>query len=150
MQLRSFGILLKDVSRLSSRYFERHLGELGLTLDQCKVLARLEHEEGMTQTQLAECTDMDPMTLVRVLDRMEQEGLLERRRHEQDRRVRQIYLLPAAQVQMAKMWQLVEQVRGETLRQFSDLEKETFMSYLQRMRSTLHELLQAESGQEEA
>ena len=141
MQLRSFGILLKDVSRLSSRYFERHLGSLGLTLDQCKVLARLEHEQGMTQTRLAECTDMDPMTLVRVLDRMEQEGLLERRRHELDRRVRQIYLLPAAQAQMERMWQLVERVRGETLRDFSEAEREHFMGYLQRMRATLHTLL---------
>ena len=150
MQLRSFGILLKDVSRLSSRYFERHLGALGLTLDQCKVLARLEYEQGMTQTQLAECTDMDPMTLVRVLDRMEQEGLLERRRHEQDRRVRQIYLLPAAQEQMERMWRLVERVRGETLCDFSDAEKERFMGYLQRMRSTLHTLLKDDEPAGEA
>src|SRR5450759_1266799 len=76
---RHFGFLLKDVSRLYSRNFERHATELNLTLAQCKVLSYLQRNEGISQVRLAYLTDTDPMTLVRILDRMERDGLIERR-----------------------------------------------------------------------
>jgi MarR family transcriptional regulator for hemolysin len=62
---RTFGFLLKDTSRRYVGRFEQRARSLGLTLPQCKVLVYLANNEGMSQTQLAELTDLEPMTLVR-------------------------------------------------------------------------------------
>jgi MarR family transcriptional regulator, transcriptional regulator for hemolysin len=93
---RRFGFLLRDVARLYGQRFERHAAALGLTIAQCRALLRLADCEGVSQVQLAELTELDPMTLVRILDRMEAEGLLERRRDPRDRRVRCVYLTSKA------------------------------------------------------
>jgi MarR family transcriptional regulator for hemolysin len=102
---RRFGFLLKDVTRLYVQRFEQHAAALGLTLAQCKALMRLADCEGVSQVRLAELTDLDPMTLVRILDRMEAEGWLERRRDPRDRRVRCLYLT-------AKAKPLLDDIRG--------------------------------------
>ena len=77
--IRNLGFLLKDVSRLWVRYFTQHADQLGLTLTHAKVLVFLSRNEGTTQARLAEICDTDPMTLVRTLDRMQNDGWLERR-----------------------------------------------------------------------
>jgi DNA-binding MarR family transcriptional regulator len=89
---RRFGFILKDVSRLYVQRFEQHAASLGLTLAQCRALLRLAECEGASQVKLAELTDLEPMALVRILDRMEAEGWLERRVDPRDRRVRCLYL----------------------------------------------------------
>jgi DNA-binding MarR family transcriptional regulator len=89
---RRFGFLLRDVTRLYVQRFEQHAAALGLTLAQCKALMRLADCEGVSQVRLSELTDLDPMTLVRILDRMESEGWLERRKDPRDRRVHCLYL----------------------------------------------------------
>src|ERR1700731_5393 len=90
--LRTFGFLLKETSRLYVERFEQRAGALGLTLPQCKVLVFLADHEGISQMQLAELTELEPMTLVRVLDRTESDGWLERRNDPADRRARRLYL----------------------------------------------------------
>src|SRR5882757_10469451 len=94
--LRNFGFLLKDVSRLSNLNFEREAASLGMTLAQCKVLIYLQRNQGVSQVRLAELTGTDPMTLVRILDRMESDGWVERRQDPADRRARRLYLKDAA------------------------------------------------------
>lgn len=76
---RNFGFLLKDLSRRYVLRFEQRARDLSLTLPQCKVLVRLETNEGMSQARLAELAEVEPMTMVRIIDRMEADGLLERR-----------------------------------------------------------------------
>src|ERR1700722_17674602 len=90
--LRTFGFLLKDTSRLYVQRFEQRAAALGLTLAQCKVLIYLANHEGISQVQLAELTDLEPMTLVRTLDCLESQGRLERRNDPADRRARRLYL----------------------------------------------------------
>src|SRR5260370_41846414 len=91
---RTFGFLLKDTSRLYAQRFEQRASALGLTLPQCKVLVYLANHEGISQVQLAELTDLEPMTLVRTLDCLESHGWLERRNDPADRRSRRLYLKP--------------------------------------------------------
>ena len=91
-KLRDFGFLLKDLSRRYVLRFEQHAREISLTLMQCKVLAHLEKNEGASQARLAELTDIEPMMMVRILDRMEADKLLERRPDPADRRARRLYL----------------------------------------------------------
>src|SRR5579863_7443561 len=92
----TFGFLLKDVTRLYVQRFEQRAAVHGLTLPQCRALVYLANDEGISQIQLAELTDIEPMSLVRILDRMETEGLVERRPDPADRRARCLYLKPKA------------------------------------------------------
>ena len=77
---RSFGFLVHDVARLFGRRFnQRALLFLGLTRAQCKVLGYLARNEGINQAGLADLLEIKPMTLVRQIDRMEEDGWIERR-----------------------------------------------------------------------
>src|SRR5215813_14144982 len=96
----SWGYLIKDVSRLHSKRFEQRAGAFGLTLPQCRALLYLSQDEGITQAQLAAVTDIEPMTLVRMLDRMEADGWLERRGNPSDRRTRHLYFKAKGRAQL--------------------------------------------------
>jgi DNA-binding MarR family transcriptional regulator len=111
--LRTFGFLLKETSRLYVERFEQRAGVLGLTLPQCKVLVYLADHEGISQAQLAELTDLEPMTLVRTLDCLESHGLLERRSDPADRRARRLYLKPKGKPLLDDIWHLVALTRRE-------------------------------------
>lgn len=140
-RLQTFGFLVKDVSRLSAANFERHAVELGLTLAQCKVLAYLHRHEGVSQIQLAELTDTDPMTLVRILDKMEADGWIERRAHESDRRARKLFLRKPAQPVVDRIWEIADRARSEALAGLSARERDKLMSLLERVHGNLVELV---------
>jgi len=136
-RLRNFGFLLKDVSRRYVLRFEQRAGEISLTLSQCKVLARLETNEGVSQARLAELTEIEPMTMVRILDRMEADSLLERRPDPADRRARSLYLTARAKPLLEQIWHLSELTRAETFAGISRSERELFMSLLERMHANV-------------
>jgi DNA-binding MarR family transcriptional regulator len=131
---RRFGFLLKDVSRLYVQRFEQHAAALGLTLPQCKALVRLADCEGVSQVRLAELTDLDPMTLVRILDRMESEGWLERRRDPRDRRVRCLYLTSAAKPLLDDIRHLIDVTWEEAFAGISKQKSELVMELLDTVR----------------
>jgi len=84
---RAFGFLVHDVARLFGRRFnQRALLFLGLTRAQCKVLGYLARNEGINQAGLADLLEIKPMTLVRQIDRMEEDGWIERQPQPGDRR----------------------------------------------------------------
>src|SRR5207244_12053677 len=84
---RSFSFLVHDVARLFGRRFnQRALLFLGLTRAQCKVLGYLARNEGINQAGLADLLEIKPMTLVRQIDRMEEDGWIERQRQPGGRR----------------------------------------------------------------
>jgi len=116
-RVRNFGFLAKDVSRLSAKLFERHARDraLALPMSQCKVLALLARHEGISQARLADLTETDPMTLVRTLDRMQQDGLIERRADPADRRAHRLYLLALSQGEREQLVELLERVHGTLL-----------------------------------
>lgn len=88
--------LCNDVSRLFRKRFTVLSRSTGATGTQWRVLLLLEREPGMTQAMLAEHMDVEPITACRMADRLEQAGLVERRKSASDRRVRQLYLTEAA------------------------------------------------------
>jgi DNA-binding MarR family transcriptional regulator len=136
-KLRNFGFLVRDVSRLCAKRFERNARELELTLPQCKVLAHLSRNEGISQARLAELTETDPMTLVRTLDRMQQDGWIERRADPVDRRAHRLFLLEAAKPIVERIWKFAEQTRSEALEVLSPSERELLVDLLERVHGTL-------------
>jgi MarR family transcriptional regulator for hemolysin len=139
-RLRNFGFLLRDVHRLYAKHFERYAREIELTLPQCKVLGHLSRNEGISQARLAELTDTDPMTLVRTLDRMQQDQWIERRPDPEDRRAHRLYLREAARPIMARMWKLADQARQEALSALSVAEREQLLELLERVHGALLQL----------
>jgi len=132
-RLRNFGFLLKDVSRRYVLRFEQHAAELSLTLVQCKALTHLEKNEGASQARLAELTDVEPMAMVRILDRMEVDGVLERRPDPDDRRARRLHLTAKAKPLLDEIWRLAALTRAETFAGVARAEREAFMNVLERL-----------------
>ncbi|HEY1724026.1 MAG TPA: MarR family transcriptional regulator [Steroidobacteraceae bacterium] len=139
-RLRNFGFLVRDVYQLYAKHFERRAREIDLTLSQCKVLGHLSRNEGISQARLAELTDTDPMTLVRTLDRMQQDEWIERRPDPEDRRAHRLHLRDKARPIVSRMWKLADQARHEALGPLSQSEREQLLDLLERVHGTLLQL----------
>jgi MarR family transcriptional regulator for hemolysin len=133
----NFGFLLKDVSRLYTRRFEERAEALGLTLPQCKALAYLAKNEGVSQKRLAELIDVDPMSLVRILDRMQADGWVERRSDPDDRRARCLCLTEKAKPLVDEIWRLAGETRAETLHGLESEDRTRLMDLLERLHANL-------------
>jgi DNA-binding MarR family transcriptional regulator len=133
-KFRDFGFILKEVSRLYTRRFEQRARILGLTLPQCKVLVYLAKNEGVSQAKLAELTELEPMSLVRILDHMEEEGLLERRASALDRRARSLFLMPKAKPIEDSIWSISDTTRGEAFAGISAQDAARFIAVFEQIR----------------
>ena len=131
------GFALKTATRLYSMNFERHARELGLTLSQCRVLVHLSRSEGLSQARLSECTETDPMTLVRVLDRMEQEDWIERRPDPADRRAHCLYLKDAAKPVLARIEKIADRAKKEALAGIAVADCESLIRLLHQIQQNL-------------
>ena len=100
---RTLGFLVSDISRLLRRNMDRRLQSLRLTQAQWRAIVHLSRSEGMTQTMLAESLEIQPITLTRLIDRMESAGWVERRTHPLDRRAVQLYLTDQSQPILEEM-----------------------------------------------
>jgi MarR family transcriptional regulator for hemolysin len=130
-RFKNVGYLLKDVSRRYVARFERHAAEVSLTLMQCKVLLHLSRNEGVSQVRPCELTDVEPMMMVRILDRMEADKLLERRPDPDDRRARRLYLTRKAAPILDEIDRISELTRGEIFAGVSKTEREAFLKVLE-------------------
>src|SRR5258706_16085422 len=142
--LRNFGFLVREVSSLSTLNFERHSGDLGLTLPQCKVLAYLQRSEGISQKRLAELTDTDPMTMARTLERMEADGWIERKPDPEDRRARQLFLKPPGLRLLQDIWRVADRARTDAMAGLSPTDRSQLMSLLEPGRWNLNTVLTAD------
>lgn len=133
MQQRNFGFLLKDVSRRQVQRFEEHARALSLTLVQCRTLVRLSENEGASQARLAVLADVEPMTMVRTLDRMEADGLVERRVDPADRRARRLHLTARGRPLVEEIWKLSDRTRAELFAGIGARERHAFMDVLERI-----------------
>ncbi len=93
----SIAALVGDLSRLMRRSFNRHVRNTGLTYPQWRAIVLLSKEQGINQTVLAERMDVQPISLARLIDRMEAAGWIERNPDPRDRRAVQLFLTDKAQ-----------------------------------------------------
>ena len=112
---RAFGFLVHDVSRLIKRRFERRARQIGLpiTRQQAAVVLNIAGNEGVSQAEVAAWLGVEPIALVRMLDKLHEEGLVERRPHPTDRRVRTLWLTPAARPVVAQILAINKAIREE-------------------------------------
>ena len=110
-----FSMTLGRVSRRWRTRLDERLRHLGLTQARWHALLRLDLDGPMAQHQLAECLQVERPTLVRLLDGLERQGLVERRSVEDDRRIRCVHLTVKAKPLLKEISHISEQLRHELL-----------------------------------
>lgn len=138
---RSIGFVLHDTARLlGKRYDQRaRARSLGLTRSQCQVLIYLASHEGINQSGLADLLDIEPISLARLIDRMEQAGWVERRPDPADRRARRLFVSGKAKPIFDQILAVGRDNRAEALAGFSEAEREQLLDLLLRVRRNLTE-----------
>jgi DNA-binding MarR family transcriptional regulator len=96
-------IVLNDVARLMRTRVDQAARAYGMTRAQWIILARLDRQPGMSQNELATICEVEPITVGRLIDRLEARGMVERRNDPSDRRIRRLHLLPAARPMLAEI-----------------------------------------------
>ena len=140
---RTLGFLVADVARLLRRSMDRRLQSLGLTQAQWRAIVHLSHSEGMTQATLAERLEIQPITLTRLIDRMQSAGWVERRTHPLDRRAVQLYLTPQSQPILEQLHALGAATLHEATRGVTPRAQRQLLSTLEHLK---HNLIAAETA----
>ena len=133
----SLGFLLADASRLMRRAFERQITGSNLTLSQARALAHVARNEGCRQVELAEQLEVKPITLARLLDQLEQAGLVERRPDPDDRRAYRLHLRSQADQALADIRVAGAAILAEALQGISTEEEAALANALRKMRANL-------------
>ena len=140
----TLGFLLHEVARLLRRRFEQNARDSGLTRSQWQVLAYLANNEGINQSGLADLLEIEPITLGRIIDRLQTRGLIERHPDPFDRRVWLLHLTPAARPKLAQLRRLGEVTRGEALAEVPEADTECFLKTLQTLKANLADACDAQ------
>ena len=134
---RSFGFLMHDVSRLLRKTFDRHARAIGLTRAQWRVLAHLSRNEGIKQAGLAEILEIKPITLARLLDRLDAHGWVERRPDPKDKRARRLFLTNKGRSIIRELRVVALSVREEALSGLTDSEQDLLIDQLRAVKENL-------------
>jgi DNA-binding MarR family transcriptional regulator len=111
-----------ETSHALRRAFDRKAAEVGVTRAQWRVLAHLGRGPGQRQVELAERMDIEPITLCRMIDRLEESELVERQRDPADRRAWRLFLTPKAEPLVERLHALADDLTAEA---FAGLDRST-------------------------
>jgi MarR family transcriptional regulator, transcriptional regulator for hemolysin len=134
---RTLGFLVSDNARLLRRSMDRRLQSLGLTQAQWRAIVHLSRSEGMTQAALAESLEIQPITLTRLIDRMQSAGWVERRTHPLDRRAVQLYLTPQSQPILEEMHARASDTLNDATRGVAPRALRQFIATLEQIKQNL-------------
>jgi len=119
------------------RSFDRRAAALGTTRAQWKVLFRLTRAPGLRQVELAELLDVEPITLCRIIDRLEESGLVERSQDPDDRRARRLHVTAQARPIVEKLQALASELAGEAFAGVDPEDVETTRRVLAQVRENV-------------
>jgi DNA-binding MarR family transcriptional regulator len=139
----NFLFTLAELQRLMRAYADKTAARYGITRAQWAVLAKVERNEGMKQTELAEQMEMQPITLTRLIDKLCDAGWIERRGDEADRRVNRLYLKQAAKPLLAKLAGLRAEITTTALDGIAAADAELLMSQLEDIKENVRNALQS-------
>ncbi len=133
----SLAFLLSDAARLLRRRFDARARALGVSRAQWQVLFALSRQEGSNQTTLADHLEVETITLCRMVDRLAEAGLVERRANPADRRAWRLYLTEAAHPLLDQLRQVGEAVVGDALDGIDESVRDALTEGLSRLRNNL-------------
>lgn len=142
----NFAFEVAETAQVLRREFDRRAAALGVTRAQWRVLARLARHDGQRQVELADALDVEPITLCRMIDRLSDAGLVERRRDDEDRRAWRIHLTPVAQPVLRRLLALGETFLGDALDGITAEEQARVRDVLARVRGNFTDSGRAARG----
>ena len=134
---RRVGTVLAQVARLMRRAFDERAREIGVTRPQWLVLSVLQRHEGIKQGGLAEILEVEPITAGRMIGRMQEAGLVERREDSTDRRARRLYLTDRGREIIERLQPLAVETSDEALKGVSAQDKKQLSRILEMMLENL-------------
>jgi MarR family transcriptional regulator for hemolysin len=137
-----FIFALAETHRLLRSYAAKEVAACGLTRNQWAVLAKVERCEGMKQADLADLLEMQPITLTRLVDRLCDSGLLERRLDATDRRVNRLHLTAAARPLLIELAVLRGDITKTALAGLDATSIQLLVAQLDQVKSNLREAVQ--------
>jgi DNA-binding MarR family transcriptional regulator len=128
---------IAETSHAMRRFYDRRVAQLGVTRAQWRVIAILGHNPGMKQVELADRLDVEPISTCRIIDRLEEAGLVERQRDPSDRRAWRLSLTAKAEPIRARLSELAEEMSQEAFFGLSEQQLETMGAVLARVRENI-------------
>lgn len=129
--------LFRDASRAFSRRFEQRTRDHGLSTTQWRLLGTILRDGPMTQAALADRLDVEPISVSRLIDRMEQAGWVRRDPHPDDRRARLIVATELAVQAATPVRHIADDIAAEALSHLTEDERRAFLIALARIVRTL-------------
>ena len=117
--------------------FDRRASAMGATRAQWKVLFKLSRKPGLRKVELAEMLDVEPITLCRIIDRLEESGLVERSKDPDDRRAWLLHVTAQAQPVIENLRALAAELAGEAFAGIDPRDVETTRQVLARVRENV-------------
>ncbi len=129
----SLGYLVNRAARLMAQQLADELRPAGIGIGQWAVLLHLWSRDGMSQAELSRVVAIEPPTMVRTIDRMVRDRLVERRSDERDARISRIYLTERGRSIHDELISKAVGVNERSLSRFTASERETLIGLLQRL-----------------
>jgi DNA-binding MarR family transcriptional regulator len=142
-----FLFTLGELFRLTRLYADKQAARYGITRAQWAVLARVERTEGLKQTELAEQMEMQPITLTRLIDKLCDNGWIERRGDETDRRVNRLYLRKAARPLLGKLSGLRSEITTTALEGINAADAHRLLTQMEAIKENLRNAIQNPAGE---
>jgi MarR family transcriptional regulator for hemolysin len=139
---REIAVSVMDVARMLRTYADQLARQFGISRAQWVVLIRLDRSEGLKQSELADILDLQPISLTRLLDRLAENGLIERRPDPHDRRANRLYLTPAARPLLEQLATLGEEMMEIVLADMPPETRKRMLTHLDLMKDNLRVAIQ--------
>jgi MarR family transcriptional regulator for hemolysin len=139
-----------DVARLLKTYADQRARQFGISRAQWAVLVRIGRNEGLKQTELADILDLQPISLTRLLDRLAENGLIERRADPNDRRANRLYLKPAAKPLLDQLADIGDDMMETVLGGISAASIERMLKELGAVKDNLRSAIARNTNQDQA
>ena len=143
----NFLFTLGELQRLVRLYADKQAARYGITRAQWAVLAKLERTEGLKQTELAEQMEMQPITLTRLIDRLCEQGWIERRGDDTDRRVNRLFLRKAARPLLGKLAGLRSEITATALEGINPADSHRLLTQLEAIKENVRHAIQHPAGE---
>jgi DNA-binding MarR family transcriptional regulator len=128
---------LSDATRLIRRAFDAKARAIGVTRPQWQVLMLLRRNDGINQGGLAELLEVEPITVGRMIDRLQEAELVERRADPTDRRTWRLHLTAKAEALIVQLRPLAEDLFDEAFVGLDQAERKQLQAMLDRIRQNL-------------
>ena len=139
--MNTIGYFISDCGRRVRRVFDQRVRELGITGPQARLLLLVNREPGRAQSHYANELDVEPITMTRMLDRMEEAGLIERCADPDDRRARLIRCTGHGQSLIVRIEDAAAAFNADMLSHFAAEDRQALQALIERLSERINEML---------